>query len=350
MKQLAIVGSFDDQNGKKSSYCEKLFNNIPNLTIINGGSYNDLEKILESINDYKVIYWFANVPNDKDKLINQIKVKNQECILISSKNNLDNKYSFLELVSKALFFKSNLFVVFTKNTDNKFIASVYDPLGNEFVSSDNIDDVRHALLKRVEQLLTYTRVSSVSIGTELEVLDEESFFAVARRIAEKLFVSEKEINNTRFLGNLSFRCLNGFNSYKKDSLIYVSRRNIDKKNIDKNGFVPVQKDSLNVVQYYGFKKPSVDTPIQLRLFDYYKNIKYIIHTHSYVKDVPFTKEIIPCGSIEEFDEIKSMFPNKESCNFSVNLKGHGSIMFSDNVDYFETLDIITRQLPELRER
>ena len=49
--------------------------------------------------------------------------------------------------------------------------------------------------------------------------------------------------------------------------------------------------------YYG-EKPSVDTPIQIKLFNYYHNVNYMVHGHVYVDNAKMTEHKIPlwlCG-------------------------------------------------------
>lgn len=64
------------------------------------------------------------------------------------------------------------------------------------------------------------------------------------------------------------------------------------------------------IYYCGDNKPSVDTPIQIRMYDKLPNINYMIHSHCYIKNAPYTKNALPCGAIEEVDEILNII--KES--------------------------------------
>jgi len=41
---------------------------------------------------------------------------------------------------------------------------------------------------------------------------------------------------------------------------------------------------------------------------------------------------IPCGYVEEFDEIASLV-DKNSVNFSINLRGHGCLILAGDLDY-----------------
>jgi len=94
IKALAVCGTFSETVSlkNKSRYMEKLFNDFPlSLDIFNGGAWSDLQKIIDNVKNYKVIFWFPSVSNDNEKLLPQIKQKNLQCILISSKNNIAKK-------------------------------------------------------------------------------------------------------------------------------------------------------------------------------------------------------------------------------------------------------------------
>jgi hypothetical protein len=80
-------------------------------------------------------------------------------------------------------------------------------------------------------------------------------------------------------------------------------------------------------------------------YTYYKNVNYIIHGHVYIKNGIFTTNKIPCGYIEEFEEIKSLFADKNLTNFSINLKGHGCLIMAENLDYLQSQIINLKERP-----
>lgn len=145
---------------------------------------------------------------------------------------------------------------------------------------------------------------------------------------------------------MSFRCENGFPSFKNDdNQIYVSRRNIDKREIAADGFVPVVQVNDAIV-YFGPNKPSVDTPIQIRLYHHYRNVRYMLHSHVYAELWPFTSTVLPCGALEEADEVIKLFQSVDDCNFCVNLLGHGSLVLAH--DFIRKIKYISRNIPELQ--
>jgi hypothetical protein len=345
-KTLFIAGTFDDSFGKYSKIGEIIFEAVrgQNYDCINGGNFKDLEKILDSAENYNSIYWFADVPDEKSKIVKKIKVLNKKCILISSKRNL-GKYSFSDLVYHGLNIHSNLMLEFSRSC-NHHLGRILDPLGNVFADySTDFTMIGNVLKKRVDELSNYKRINSSKIDGTLEIPENKEFLSIIKENSEKfhdLIHHGKE--TPRFFGNVSFRCESGFPSFKENGFVFVSRRNIDKRIIEKEDFVPVI--SGNPVKYLGNFKPSVDTPIQLLLYDYYRNVNYMFHSHVYVKDAKFTERIIPCGAVEEFDEIKKIFPDPNLENFSVNLKGHGTIVLAKDLDFLKNTEYVERIFPE----
>jgi len=363
-KMIFIAGTFDDSGGNPSkiartSKIARIVHNeihAKNMMFINGGTFDHLKTIIKNIKDYYVIFWFANVSNDKPKLVQDIKKIHKRCILITSKRNVEKQYDFADLVFHALNLKSNLVVEFTKQ-NGRYNGRLFDPLGNVFIDyTEDFSAIGKSLHERIQQLTGYTRVGSTQVklnarevAPAIEVPNEQEFFAIIKHYAEVfhdlIHANPNAVN--RFFGNASFRCERGFPSFKHGNLVFVSRRNVDKRYIDAKSFVAVRADITDTVEYYGDVKPSVDTPIQLRLYDYYKNVTYMLHSHVYVKYTPFTKTPIPCGSIEEFNEIIDFIPDRNAVNFAINLRGHGSLVLVNDLDNLKNIPYVSRTTPEL---
>ena len=64
------------------------------------------------------------------------------------RKNFDNKYSFGDIVRRALGTKSNLLIEFTKGESKLFNMSVIDPLGNEWYNGTNIEMMVRARIER----------------------------------------------------------------------------------------------------------------------------------------------------------------------------------------------------------
>lgn len=145
------------------------------------------------------------------------------------------------------------------------------------------------------------------------------------------------------------RCGKGMPSFRKDGHVFVSERNVDKQFLSLENFVPVYMEGGRIF-YCGDRKPSVDTPIQLRLYDALPNIQYMIHSHCYIKGAPFTRTSMPCGAVEEVSEVLEVIDKEYGCRslarYVVNLIGHGSIAMSMSIKGLEGLEYEARPMPE----
>lgn len=349
-KKMLLLGGNWVEDIRESGYISKLYKELKkflNLEYKNGGTQEELDFYFNKLDEYSVVFWFVNIPNTYEKSVDQIKLKYQNILLVTSKNNLDGKYSNMEIVSRLLKVKANLGIVFTKKNE-KIAATVMDPLNNVYCfEEEDVFSVATALATRVNNLLTFTRRSSIQVGSSLTVPDDPEFFELARNFAETFHSLIHPEHTERFLGNLSFRCEEGFPSFMKEGIIYVSRRNVDKRQIGKESFVPIlMRSDAESVLYFGDNKPSVDSPTLVELYNFYKEIRYTIHSHVYVEGAPFTLKKIPCGAMEEVEEIKYIFKDGNQFNFAINLLGHGSIVFAKDLDYLRTIKHYARPNPE----
>ncbi len=359
---LLVGGDFNEDGGRRSSLIQTISNNLLKegyrVKCINGGSFEDLRKIYDSFNleSKGIVLWFPNVPNDEEKL-REIKTRAPKIILVASKRN-NNEYSMAEMTNRMLLIKANLWLEFSleeKEPKTIYRGSVFDPLGNRWVSSTDFEEVTRVLAKRLRRLEGLTRQNTVAIGGNVEVPNEEEFFEIIKRYANtfhQLIQPVEEV--TRFLGNASFRCERGFPSFRLgEDVVFVSRRNVDKRYIDKNNFVAVCFDEddgdRGTIYYYGPNKPSVDTPIQVRLYKMYPQIRYMLHSHCYIEGAPFTSDSIPCGAIEEVEEVSRLiekeYPDRDE--YFINLKGHGSLILTKSWQSMRDVKYVGRPLPEI---
>ncbi len=342
MKILLVGGRFDSKAGRPSGYIRKLEEALLALSVdvecFNGGFYTGLRELATAYClPYDAVLWFADVPNEEEKLVDQIKQRNPKRILVTSKRNelVDvvegeniHEYPFQAVVAHALRLKSNLVVQFW-HSGKVVCARLFDPLGNEYkVAPTDTQQLARVLLARIRDLRKFTRIKSVQVGPAVEVPDQEEFFKIIKLHAARFHELVNPQQTDRFLGNASFRCDKGFPSFREGNLIFVSRRNIDKRYVGPEAFVAVNADRTDQVEYYGEHKPSVDTPVQLRLYHYFTNINYMLHGHVYVdggceasSGVP-----IPCGAIEEVDHVTRF--GRAHKSLGVNLKHHGCIVMS----------------------
>lgn len=369
-KILFVGGNWDLNGGKESKIVNEFAKYLPNVTVYNGGNYNDLNKILELSINYDTVIWWANVSNELPKIRN-VKDINYKTMLVSSKRNIDNKYSFQDLLQRSFALKSNLTIEFSKKND-LYSMKLFDPLGNVWYEGTNIKECAEELIDRLNFIKSITRESTISkeenngalawffnmFKEEIYKSDsnpiipvKEVFLNLVKEYASKFAEATFETKDVkRFLGNASFRCPKGFPSFRDGKYIFVSKRNVNKEFISIDEFIPVFLEN-GKIYYCGDSKPSVDTPIQVRLYELLPNINYMIHSHCYIDGAPFTQKSLPCGAIEEVKEILKLL-EKEYNNdlnkdfYLINLIGHGSIMMSKNPEQLMNINMVGRKLPE----
>ena len=353
---LFVAGTWDENNGKPSGLIQQIINQLKDkviLTAYNGGHYNDLESIIETSREYDYVFWFANVDNTLPK-VRDVKAVAPKVMLITSKRNDNEKYTFQDLIQRSLAAKANLTYEFSKVGDKLFNIRIFDPLGCLWYNGTDVTTAVEKTLQRLDFLSSITRRPTKQSQRLVEIpCCVEDFLPIIHEKADifhKLIVPAKDVQ--RFLGNCSFRCTKSMPSFRCGEYIYVSQRNVDKNAINKEHFVAVYEED-NTLYYCGDHKPSVDTPIQVKLYQHLPNINYMIHSHCYIDGAPFTSVSIPCGGIEEIDEIlKCIEENYKSkdCNFYIiNLIGHGSILMSSDIEKMKNVKYIGRQMPEIVE-
>lgn len=344
-KALIVTGTFGEDS-KISFFGQQIidaFQKKFEVTSLNGGLFSDLDAILQRINEFKIVFWMPNIDNSVDKYLPNIKGKNKTCILVQSKRNDAEKYTTFEIVERM--FKVHANLCFVINKTDKYNFKILDPLGNLWYNGNDFSCAISILVDRVEFISLLTRINSRQDNFTIPIEIEPEFITIIQEYAT-IFTDliQSAVNKERFLGNVSTRCMSGFPTVKCDDNIFVSKRNVDKTGISNRDFVAVRRYEDEVV-YSGDNKPSVDTPIQIRLYNYYHNVKYIIHGHVYVISAPFTHLSIPCGYIEEIEEIKKLFPWRYTTNFCVNLLGHGCLIFSEDLEFLRR-QVYARDFPE----
>ena len=248
---------------------------------------------------------------------------------------------------------------------------ITDPLGNMFYEGLDENILTEKMISRLTFLKSIKRTSTISdeenkgalawlLNDYKQEMTENKNYIKTDLIDDKVInfmhnlspvLAKSAFGDENALNNPAFRCPKGFPSFKTSKGIFVSKRNIENKMLEKEDFVYVYKKNENEQIYYeGSGKPSVDTPIHLKMYKNLPNIKYIIHTHCYIKNAFFTTINYQCGAIEEADELLKVIDNNyKSRNkdfYIINQVGHGSIMMSDDIDKFKDIQIIGRKLPE----
>lgn len=344
-KILIVGGTWDLNGGKKSGFIKKFYTELvtynKNITYLNGGNYNDLQTILNSVKDYNVVCWFANVDNSLPK-VRSVKKINPYTILIGSKRNDNNKYSFVDVLNKTLIERHNLSIEFSKQ-EGIYKMRLFDPLGTKWYEGTSISDLVQNLYKRLLFISNAKREHTYNTEGQMEIPNNEEFFCFVREAAE---IFHKTIDHskgvTKFMGNASFR--------GKDGYIFVSKRDVDKSKIDQNNFVACRLDN-GILYYYGDTKPSKDTISQANLYNIFPNVNYMIHSHCYAIDGKYTEMPVPCGSLDEIDEITKVIDKEYDGNYGLNLYrinylGHGCLLLANSISDLKTTSFIPRPFPE----
>ncbi|MBI4533058.1 MAG: class II aldolase/adducin family protein [Candidatus Melainabacteria bacterium] len=353
-RTLIVGGTFDTQGGKPSKIITSL-SEATGYPCLNGGTLDQLTAV--DFQAVDVLVWAPNVSNDEDKILPAIKARNPKLFLISSKRVVEKQYSVFDVISRLLKSRSNLGIKITQN-QGTYQFELLDPLGNCLCATSSVGELGAAIKRRVEELCAMTRIGSTSIGSccSCHPTVNDEFVQLVRQLGDEFSRYVNAVNPERFLGNASARptdritrCCHGFPAMRadlKDSPVYlVSRRNVDKTTMSAGDFVVVTACE-DKVEYFGDVKPSVDAPIQIRLFNFYNKVRYIVHGHVYVSDAPSTHSKVPCGHVEEFAEIQALFPDPDSANFTVNLKGHGCLILASDLDFLRQQSFVARPFPE----
>ena len=206
-KTLLVGGFFDDGGGKPSRALVPVLHEAlaskggSTMTFLNGGHFSELERELERIHEYGVIYWFANVSNNKPKIVGDIKKHHKRCLLVTSKRNDGDKYSLSDIIYHALNLKSNLVVEFKKDVaSGTTVGRVLDPLANVFLDfTADFTLIGKALAKRVGELQGFTRVGSTSVSL---VPDRPGFFSLIRRYADVFHDLIHSVSTERFMPSM----------------------------------------------------------------------------------------------------------------------------------------------------
>lgn len=395
-KILLVGGTFSDQKNTDDSYgtasgvlkhVHEVLKKLAMFDVkcVNGGKYELLQQLFASTPEYDYIFWWPNVSNDLEKIRN-VKEIAPKTMLISSKRNDDHKYDFQELVQRSLALKANLTFEFSKMESGLFHIMIFDPLGSVWYTGTDIEKAVKACVDRMLFLKSMTRQSTIQDHTDKNLImkwyfdqfkqpeypsgkvipipDEKDFVNTVRTYAKE-FQKFMPINckTERFVGNASLRklppqvgrCGKGMPSFRGDhDVIFVSKRNIDKQFIELENFVPVWMED-NKLMYSGPDKPSVDTPVQVKLYHTLDHINYMLHSHCYIENAQYTNTAIPCGAIEEYDQVMKLLNqlkiDTHKDQYRINLIGHGSILMWNNMQQFHEniepeLKYCKRNMPE----
>lgn len=315
MKVLVVGGDFGTK--RESKIISKLSSYFNEPVVINGGDINELPSSID--NDLTI--WMPNIANEEPK---HYPIKSNGNVLICSKVMRDG-YKKIDAVERIFRMHGNAVIAITKGTLYNF--ELIDALANTWYSGSSIEELYLNIIKFYDFTKRAIRKSTIRSDLkqiEIDHVNVGVFLDINRNLSNYIQNSCGE----RFFGNVSTRCQKLFPSLRSNYIL-VSPRNIDKKSIQPNDMVQCYKND-NTVYYIGDRKPSVDTPVQLEIYNNCPNVNYIIHGHAFIDNAPTTDEYYLCGDFREFYEVYGFIKNNKF-GF-LNLKNHGFIIYSDTLD------------------
>jgi hypothetical protein len=288
-----------------------------------------------------LIIWMPVVDNDENTVYPK---KKQGATLIVSKvmrpevtdTDLNNNEviitpatTTMDAISRIFKFHANAVITIDTSVPKQYTFTLIDALGNQWGKpttdltelTDNIHRFHEWNHHSVRRSITMPRdTNPVEIDTLIEVTKQLS--------------QECTKVQGRYFGNCSTRC------QSLSYLILVSKRNINKTFLTADDLVPVMLNVLGHTICFDNDKPSVDTPIQVRLYDIFPRHNFYIHGHAYVEDAPSTKEYYPCGDVREVESIHKLImthPKLDADAGVMNLRNHGFFLYADSLTNLQLL-------------
>ena len=340
-KGICIVGGGwgrTKDETKRSSFVTKLACTLGAHEAHNGGYLNALPQLKSDLN-----IWMPDIPNE---VIKEYPLKPKGSCLIVSKviRDIEGEHPYFQPLNRIFKMSANAVIAIDKRDPMKFQFSLIDALGNVWVETSEI----HVLAASIIVFYVWSdqqirKSMSHYMGNTVHKFmsdDLGSFLSVVRRNARDIVLGTKD----RFFGNCSTRCMSLFPSlrYLDDNECFlVSGRNTSKFDITQHDMVCVTSG----LEYYGDKKPSVDTPVQIALYKHFTNINYMIHGHAFFKDAPTTEDYYPCGDLREVASITELMPDRASDFFAINLRNHGFLIAAASIQQLE--EYLSNNTPEM---
>ena len=124
------------------------------------------------------------------------------------------------------------------------------------------------------------------------------------------------------------------NPHLNGTTIIVSKRNTDKTHLTPKEMIPATRNTMGNITAYSTDKPSVDTPVHLRLYQAMPNLNFFIH------DVPTTEHYYACGDLREANELFKLIStnaNVSSQVGAINLCNHGFFLYAETLEQLQIL-------------
>jgi ribulose-5-phosphate 4-epimerase/fuculose-1-phosphate aldolase len=332
---LFVGGSYDAGGGSGFGLtAQRIADALGATEAVTGGTLDVLEAARSRASQVDVTVWMPSVHNEEPKAY---PVKRPGAILICAKV-MRKGYTRFDSVSRIFRMGANAVIEVHRYEPRGYRFALVDALGNEWVHTEDLHEFADGVDRFLEWARGVIRKQSLQIPiigdppappSDLPVLVD-----IVRAVADRV---ENE-RGGRYFGNASTRCMAMFPSERSEERVFVSARNVDKQRLEPEDFVCVQmRASLDAVYYYGSRKPSVDTPVQLKLYQRFPWLRYMIHGHAFAEGALTTSKYFPCGDMREVGsacdavlELETKGQQKHAG--AINLKGHGFLLYSDTLE------------------
>ena len=315
---------------KSSNIITKLFENFLDDNKYSILSFNGTDGAIRNTQNKDLILWFPDISNEEEK---NYPKKDKGAVLICSKV-MREGYSELDAITRIFKMNGNAVVAIYKDDPKKMRFKLIDALGNCWIDTYDIN----MLCVAIREFYDWTK-KSIRVSLKYNQLPKEisDMYLSGNKLDFFIYINNKLSNKVvsaigkRFFGNLSTRCMKLFPTVRKQHDIYfISPRNVDKSKLTEKDFIICDK----TFHYYGDRKPSVDSPIQISLYNKFPEINYMIHGHAYISDVEMTSEYVPCGDMREVDEILKIWGDEP---MNINLKNHGFIIVAKTLEELDNI-------------
>lgn len=319
MDKVVIVGG---SIGKPSGVIHKvggIFNEIYPGNVM---CYNGLEQKLPEIGGYTLAMWWPDIDNKTPKTYPR---KDKGAVLICSKV-MRPEVTKIEALTR-IFRMSGNAVVLIRKENSPFNFELVDALNNTWVNTQDLKTLSEAIDRLYRWSRNSVRKSLVQSPDDYVLWMSNDNYDIPAFMQMNSSLAEKITNQcgSRFFGNFSTRCTKLFPSLVRtdDHTFMFSPRNSDKRSLTLGDMVLTTTES-----YYGSRKPSVDTPVQIDIYKARPEIKFMIHGHATITNAPTTREYFPCGDMREVPGVLELL---QAGHKAINLKNHGFLIVASNL-------------------
>ena len=311
MTPVLVVGGDWNQAGGRPSKIAALLAEHLNADLLNGGPLERLPVDLPP--NYEDVVWLPNIPNEEPKTYPR---KTRGTVMVVSKV-MHEGVTAVDAAKRIFAMHGNAVLEISTDTPRSFRLA--DALNVEWAHTPDLLALANGLDRFFMWSKGTERVSSQCVGPTDQRFEDTALLEIVHRVADEV---ENQVGQ-RYFGNVSTRCTKTFPSCRAVGGVWVSARNVDKQRIEADDMVLVYQNGDGSLAYFGDRKPSVDAPIQLCLYQRFPFIGCMLHGHAYVSGAPMTEEYFACGDLREFTEI---MPLLEVGHRAINLRNHGFLL------------------------